>query len=459
MPSNIVIAGGGFAGLYAARALERKLPRHSAKITIVSESNFLLYSPLLPAVAGGALSPRHVTVPIREELRDAQLLLGRVESCEPDRRKLRFVSVDGEPRELPYDHLVVALGSVSRKLPIPGLAENAVGFKSILEALHLRDTLLRSLEIAETTDDPTVRAQHLTYVVAGGGYTGVEAIAELQDLATEILHLYPRCAAHGMRWLLVESGDQIMREVPADLAQFTVRELQRRGIEVLTSTRLSGVTESSVQLSTGQDVPARTVVWTAGIAPSPAVAQLGLPLDEQGRIRVDHFMQVEGHRGVWAMGDCAAVPDPAEPGQKCPSTAQHAMRQSDCLSNNIAAALGHGKQRPFAFKTLGLVVDLGRRQAVAKILGVKLRGLPAWGCARAYHLMAMPGHARRARLLLEWAVELFFRRDSAEWIPARMPRLSLAVIRDPGAVEVLLKTATAHKGDGHRVAGVSRDRA
>jgi NADH:ubiquinone reductase (H+-translocating) len=444
MAWNVVVAGGGFAGLYAVRALERKLPRHSAKITIVSESNFLLYSPLLPAVAGGALNPRHVTLPIREALKDAQLLIGRVAGCDPDRRVLEFVSVEGEAAELPYDHLVVALGSVSRNLPIPGLTEHAIGFKSILEALNLRDTLLRSLEIAETIDEPDVRAQHLTFVVAGGGYTGVEAIAELQDLAAEILHLYPRCAAQGMRWLLLEAGGQIMREVPGDLAEFTASELRRRGIEVHTGTRLEGITDTSVQLSTGEEVPARTIVWTAGIAPSPAVAQLGLPLDEHGRIKVDEFMQVEGHRDVWAIGDCAAVPDPTSPGQPCPPTAQHAMRQGNRLANNVASALGHGERRPFTFKTLGLVVDLGRRQAVAKILGVKLRGPIAWFCARTYHLMAIPGIHRRIRLLIDWTVDLFFARDSAEWIPPRLPRLTLAVLRDPGAVEVSLNTPTTH---------------
>ena len=450
MAWKVVVAGGGFGGLYAARALERKLPRHSTKITLVSESNFLLYSPLLPAVAGGSLNPRHVTVPIREELEDAQLLIGRVAHCDPHRRTLGCVSVEGETLELRYDQLIVALGSVSRNLPIPGLGEHAIGFKSILEALHLRDTLLRSLEIAETIDRPDIRAQHLTYVVAGGGYTGVEAIAELQDLAAEILHLYPRCAAQGMRWLLVEAADRIMREVPEDLADFTARELRRRGIEVLTGTRLEGVTAEGVRLSTGEEVLARTVVWTAGIAPSPAVQQLGLPLDEQGRIQVDEFMQVEGREGVWAIGDCAAVPDPANPGRPCPPTAQHAMRQGAHVAGNVAAALGHGKRRPFAFKTIGLVVDLGRRQAVARILGVKMRGFPAWFCARSYHLMAIPGIGRRMRLLLDWTVELFFRRDSAEWIPPRLPRLSLAVIRDPEAVEVSIPAATARDGEESR---------
>jgi NADH:ubiquinone reductase (H+-translocating) len=450
MAWKVVVAGGGFGGFYTVRALERKLPRHSVKITIVSESNFLLYSPLLPAVGGGALNPHHVTVPIREQLKDAQLLIGRVSDCDPERHQLGFVSVDGDALELPYDQLIVALGSVSRNLPIPGLAERAFGFKSVLEALHVRDSLLRCLELAETIDQPEVREEYLTFVIAGGGYTGVEAIAEAQDLAAEILHLYPRCAAQGMRFLLVEANPQIMREVPEDLAAFTASELRRRGIEVRTGTRLEAVTGASVRLSTGEEVPARTVVWTAGIAPSPAVRQLGLPLDKHGRIRVDEYMQVVGRDDVWAIGDCAAVPDPANPGQACPPTAQHAMRQGTRLARNVAAALGHGAGRPFTFKTLGLVVDLGRRQAVAKILGVKLRGFPAWLFARTYHLMAIPRPTRRIRLLIDWTVELFFGRNSAEWIPPRMPRLSLAVIRDPGAVEVSMKTGSDPDGEDPR---------
>jgi NADH:ubiquinone reductase (H+-translocating) len=439
MAWNVVVAGGGFAGLYAARALERVLPKHSAKITIVSESNFLLYTPLLPAVAGGTLNPRHVTVPIREELQQAQLVIGRVAGCDPERRTLQLVSVEGEAEELRYDQLVVALGSVSRNLPIPGLGEHAIGFKSILEALHLRDTLLRSLEIAESTDRPEVRAQHLTYVVVGGGYTGVEAIAELQDLAAELLHLYPRCAAQGLRWLLVEAEDRIMREVPEDLGDFTVRELRRRGIEVLMRTSLEEVTAAGVRLSNGDEVPTRMVVWTAGIAPSPAVAQLGLPLDEHGRIAVDDHMRVQGRDEVWAIGDCAAVPDPGNPGHPTPQTAQHAMRQGTRVAANVAAGLGSGSPRPFKFKTIGIVVDLGRRRAVAKILGVKLRGFPAWFCARTYHLMAIPGIGRRIRLVLDWTVEIFYPRDSAEWIPPRMPRLSLGVVRHPEAVEISMK--------------------
>jgi NADH dehydrogenase len=262
-----------------------------------------------------------------------------------------------------------------------------------------------------------------------------------QDIDATPLLKGPRCQAQGLRWLLVESGDQIMREVPADLAEFTVAELRRRGIEVLAGTRLEGVAETCVQLSTGEEVPTRTVVWTAGIAPSAAVAKLGLPLDEGGRIRVDEYLQVVGRDDVWSIGDCAAVPDPANPGAVCPPTAQHAMRQGTRVADNVAAALGHGARRPFTFKTIGLVVDLGRRRAVAKILGVKMRGFPAWFCARSYHLMAIPGIGRRIRLAVDWTVDLFYARDSAEWIPPRLPRLSLAVLDDPEAVEVSFKAA------------------
>jgi NADH:ubiquinone reductase (H+-translocating) len=447
MARNIVIAGGGFAGFYAARALARSLPRQSANITVVSESNFLLYSPLLPAVAGGALNPRHVTIPLREALDGAHLRIGRVSGWDAERRRIRFTSIERDEIELHYDQLIVALGSVSRIPPVRGLAEHGAGFKSIIEALHLRDTLLRRLEIAETEDRPERRSEHLTFVVVGGGYTGVEVIAELQDLAASILHLYPRCAAHGTRWLLVESGEQVMAEVPADLAEFTSRELTLRGIEVLTGTRLEGVTQRAAQLSDGQEIPARTVVWTAGVAPSPAIAELGLPVDRHGRVRVDECMQVDGCPDVWALGDCAAVPDPADPGRPCPPTAQHAMRQGAHVAVNVAAALSHGERRPFRFRTLGLVVDLGRRQAVAKILGFKLRGRLAWLCARGYHLMAIPGLARRVRLIIDWNVDLFFRRDTAEWIPPRLPRLSLATMREPDAIEISIRSAPARAGE------------
>jgi NADH dehydrogenase len=250
-----------------------------------------------------------------------------------------------------------------------------------------------------------------------------------------------------MRWVLVESGTQLIREVPEDLGEFTARELRGRGIEVLTGTRLEEVTEDSVRLSNGEELPARTVIWTAGIAPSPAVADLGLPLDDGGRVRVDEFMQVEGRRDVWAIGDCAAVPDPGNRGRPCPPTAQHAVRQGMLLAGNIAAELGHGKRKPFRFKTMGLVVDLGRHQAVAKILGVKMRGPLAWFCARAYHLLAVPGRSRRIRLAIEWAIEPFFRRDSAEWIPPSLPRITLAVMRAPHTVEVAMKAGAYHDGE------------
>ena len=312
---QVVIAGGGFGGFYAARALERRLPPQSARVTLVNESNFLLYTPLLPGAAGATLDPRHVVVPLRAGLHRTDLLIGRVQSGDPQASTLAVRRIDGEELELPYDHLIVALGSVSRTLPVPGLAEHAIGLKSLADAVALRNQVLRCFDIAETLEDPQRRAEYLTFVFIGAGYAGVEGLAELQDFAAQAIGLYPRCAAQGMRWVLVEARERIMQEVPESLSRFAEAELRGRGIEVLTSTTLLEVRADCAQLSRGEPIPARTVVWTAGVRPSPAVARLGLPLDAGGRIPVDRTMRAFG-LPVWAIGDCAAVPDPARPASR-----------------------------------------------------------------------------------------------------------------------------------------------
>jgi NADH dehydrogenase len=414
MAWNVVIAGGGFGGLYAARTLERVLPRHSARITLVNDVNFMLYTPLLPGAAAGTLEPRHVVVPLREELSLTDLRLGRVTGADPDRRTLSVDTIEGHVEELPYDQLIVALGSVSRTLPIPGLAEHAIGFKTLSEAIALRNRVLSALEMAETLDDPQERAAYLTYVFVGGGYAGVEGLAELQDFAADVLDLYPRCRVQGTRFLLVEARNRVMNEISADLAAFAVRELEGRGIEFRTGTTVEEVTDASIRLSGGESIPTRTVAWTAGVKPHPVVARLGLPLDDSGRIRVDRFMGVEGRPGVWAIGDAAAVPDPARRGSASPPTAQHALRQGRRVAGNVAAALGSGRRRPFRYRTLGVFVDLGRHQAVASTIGIRWRGFPAWFLARTYHMAAMPGAKRRLRLIVDWTVDLLFPRDASE---------------------------------------------
>ena len=415
MAFDVVIAGGGFGGLYAARRLERRLPRHSARIRVVSDVNFLLYTPLLPGAAAGTLEPRHVVVPIREELEWADLYLSRLTGADPGLNEVYVRTLDERDETLRYDQLLIAIGSVSRVLPVPGLAEHALGFKSLADAIALRNHALLNLEIAESLPDDQSRREYLTFVFVGAGYAGVEGIAELQDYVNATLDDYPRCRVAGTRWIIVEALDRIMPEIPESLAAFASRELRARGIELRTGTRLESMNEQSAVLSTGERVPTRTVCWTAGVKPPAVVRQLGLPLTDLGRIDVDETMRVRGHDNVWAIGDSAAVPDPAKRRRApSPPTAQHAIRQGRVVGDNIASRLSGGRPRAFRYRTLGVFVDLGQHKAVATMMGIRLRGFPAWFAARTYHLAMMPGMARRVRLGIDWAVGLAFGRASAE---------------------------------------------
>jgi NADH dehydrogenase len=412
---RVVIAGGGFGGLYAARKLERLLPAHSAQVTLVADANFLLYTPLLPGAASGTLEPRHVVVPLREELDSTDIRLGRVTGADPATRRLDYATPDGRAESLEYDQLVVALGSVSRVLPVAGLREYGMGFKTIAEAIALRNRALGHLEIAESLATSEQREPWLTFVFVGAGYAGLEGIAELQDYVADVIDRYPRCRLDGTRWILVEAGERIMPEIDPGLAEFAARELRGRGIDIRTRTTLESMTEATATLSAGEEIPCRTVVWTAGVRPAPVIAKLGLPLDDNGRIVTDEYMRVRGVEGVWAIGDAAAVPDPAAGGKRpSPPTAQHALRQGRLVGSNVAAALGHGHLRKFTYKTLGVFVDMGRHQAVAEMLRVRIRGFPAWFAARTYHLALMPGTTRRLRLMADWTVALFFSRGAPE---------------------------------------------
>jgi NADH dehydrogenase len=415
MAWNIAIAGGGFGGFYAAQRLERLLPAGSARVTLVSDVNFLLYTPLLPGAASGTLEPRHVVVPLREELDSTDIRLGHVTGADTARNELQYTAIDGREQTISYDHLIVAIGSVSRVLPLPGLAEHALGFKTISEAIALRNRALFNLEIAESLDNAEDRKPYLTFVFVGAGYAGVEGIAELQDLVAEVSERYPRVRLDGSRWILVEAEDRIMPEIPPKLAEFTTSELRARGIEVRTNTRVNSLEHDAVELSDGERVPTRTVCWTAGVKPPAVVKNLGLPLNRQGRIETDSYLRVPGFDNVWAVGDAAAVPDPAQKYKgPSPPTAQHSLRQGKVAAHNVAAALGKGKMRKFRYKTLGVFVDLGRNEAVAVMMGVRLTGFPAWFAARTYHLASMPGIGRRARLMVDWTVGLLFGRSSSE---------------------------------------------
>jgi len=414
MAWNVVIAGGGFGGLYAAMRLERKLPRESARVTLVSDENFLLYTPLLPGAAAGSLEPRHVVVPLREELHSTHIRLARVVGADPDLSEVYIETAEGRTDTLDYDQLVVALGSVSRVLPIPGLAEHGIGFKTLSEAAALRNRAIQHLETAEGIEDPDERREWLTFVFVGGGYAGLEGIAELQDYVADMIDRYPRCRLDGTRWILVEAGDRVMQEIPAGLARFATEQLRARGLEIRTRTRVDEVTQRSVRLTDGEEVPTRCLCWTAGVKPPRVVHELGLPLTGDERIATDDQLRVRGRENVWAIGDVAAVPDPAKKdGSPCPPTAQHALRQGRLAGDNVAATLAGRRVRPFRYRTKGVFVDMGQHKAVATMLGVPLRGLPAWFAARTYHLVAMPGIARRLRLMTDWTVGLFFGRASA----------------------------------------------
>ena len=382
-------------------------------ITLINNVNFMLYAPLLPGAAAGTLDPRHIVVPLREHLRRTSLRLGWVTGGDPARSTLQVEMISGAREELHYDHLVVALGSIARVVAIPGLVEHAIGFKTIADAIALRNRIVRHFEMAESLDDAEARLQYLSFVFVGGGYAGLEGIAELADFARDALRRYPRCREVGTRFTLVDIAERIMPEIQPELAEFTIALLQRRGIEFRLGTAVTEVRDDSVTLATGETLPCRTVCWTAGVRASPVASRLGLPLDG-GRIVCDELMRVEGFRNVWALGDIAAVPDPARPGSPCPPTAQHAIRQGTLMARNLAAVMDGKQPKPFKFKTLGSFADLGRHRAVANIMGVRIKGFLAWAICRFYHLAWMPGLDRKSRLIADWSVELLFPRDIAE---------------------------------------------
>jgi NADH:ubiquinone reductase (H+-translocating) len=411
---NVVIAGGGFGGFFAARHLERCMPAHSTRITLVNDVNFLLYTPFLPEAAAGTLEPRHVVTPLRDVLKETHLRLGVITARDGARRTVTMRGEEGAEYELAYDQLVVAFGSVSRVLPIPGLEDHAVGFKTLADAIWLRNHVIECLELADATDDADAREELLGFVFVGGGYAGLEALAELQDFAAEAMKFYPRARLHGMRWVLLEATGRVLPEIDAELAERAMRELQARGIDIRLGTTLEQATAKSARLSTGETIPTRTLVWTAGVVPHPSNKLLDLPLDERGRIVVDEYLRVQGEEAVWALGDGAAVPDPAHPGRPCPPTGQHAIRQGKTVGRNVAAALGSGSFEPFEYRSLGQFVNLGRYQAVASVAGAKLHGFPAWWLARTYHMSQIPGFMRKVRAVADWTIGLPFRRDIAE---------------------------------------------
>jgi NADH:ubiquinone reductase (H+-translocating) len=397
-----LVCGGGFAGGYVARLLGKR------GATIVSPENFMLYTPMLPEAASGTLEPRHVVVPLRMMCPHAEFVLGRAVAHDADRRRVQ-VQTEEELFWIGYRDLVVALGAVSRALPIPGLAEHALGFKTLADAIQLRNHVLRRLEAAAATPNEAHRRRELSFVFVGAGYAGVEALAELADLVRDALRYYPSIRHVEQRWILVDAAAKILPEIPTRLGDYAAKLLQRRGVEIRVNTRLEAIEPHAARLSDGDRILTSTVVWTTGARASPANERLGLPVDDRGRIRVTPTLGVEGFERIWALGDGAAVPNEATPGQFDPPTSQHALRQARRLAKNIA-----GEPRPYRYRMLGQVATLGRYKGIADVLGVRLRGFPGWWVTRTYHLYQLPLFSRKLRVVVDWTTALFFRRDVAE---------------------------------------------
>ncbi|MET7382210.1 NAD(P)/FAD-dependent oxidoreductase [Streptomyces sp. NPDC005526] len=419
--ARILVVGGGYVGMYTALRLQQRmkheLRRGEVDITVVTPDPYMTYQPFLPEAAAGAISPRHVVVPLRRVLGQCHLVVGEVTSIDHAHRTATLSTLATEEgaaaEKLTYDELVLAPGSVSRTLPIPGLVDYGIGFKTVEEAIGLRNHVLEQMDIASSTRDPAVRDAALTFVFVGGGYAGVEALGELEDMARYAARYYHNVKPGDMKWILVEASDRILPEVGEEMGRYTVSELRRRNIQVLLETRLESCADRVAVLSDGQRFPTRTVVWTAGVKPHPLLAATDLPRNGRGRLKCTAELRIDGVEHAWAAGDAAAVPDVTaeDPGRTTAPNAQHAVRQAKLLADNIAHTLRGEPLERYAHSYAGSVASLGLHKGVAQVYGRKLKGYPAWFMHRAYHLSRVPTFNRKARVLAEWTLAGLFKRE------------------------------------------------
>jgi len=406
--TRVVILGGGFGAVATARRLEHLVRgRPDVEIVLISRDNFLFVTPLLFEVFSGALEPRSCSIPIREALRSTRFIEADVQSVDLARRTVRWVG-PGSNGELVYDQLVLALGTTPNRTMIPG-SEHAFTFKTLADALLLRNHVIEQFERADVETDARRQAELLSFVIIGGGLVGAELLGELTEFVDGIVSRYPNVNRGAVRFLLLEAGDRIMPEVDPTLATYSARELTGRcGVELRLNARVSAIERYGVRLP-DETIAAGTVVLTAGMIPNPLIASLPVLKDRVGRIVVEPTMHCQGRPGVWALGDCAAVPGPD--GKSYPSLAQHALREGRVLADNIAAALDGGPPRPFVYRTLGMMGSLGHGKGFAQFLKIRLGGFPAWFTRHTYYLLQMPGWNRRLRLVTDWLYALLFRPD------------------------------------------------
>jgi NADH dehydrogenase len=422
--NRIVIVGGGYVGMYAALKVQRKLSAGRGEIIVVDPQPNMTYQPFLPEAAAGSVEPRHVVVPLRRVLRKCRVITAAVTKIDHERRSVTVEPFMGEAYQLKYDLLVVCPGSIARTLPVPGLAEVGIGFRTIGEAIYLRNHVLSRLDFASSTQDTAARTRALTFVFVGGGYAGIEALAELEDMARYACRYYDGISAGEMRWVLVEAANRILPEVSVSLGAYTLDRLSERNIDVRLNTRLQSAVGGRMELSDGESFEAGTLVWTAGVKAHPLLAASGLPVDSRGRLTCRANLSVVGAEGVFSAGDCAAVPDLTkdEPGALCGPSAQHAVRQARVLADNLLATTKGRPLKDYKHAYAGSVASLGLYRGVAEIYGIRLRGLPAWFMHRTYHVSRVPTFNRKVRVIADWTAALFFRREVVSLGQLQMPR-------------------------------------
>lgn len=414
---RILVLGGGYAGLYAALRLRKSLGRRDAAIVVVDPRSYMTYQPFLPEAAAGSIEPRHVVAPHRRELRGTTCITGAVTAIRHDLRAVEVTPVEGESYWVRYDHLVVSLGAVARTLPIPGLVDVGMGFKQVEEAFALRNQVLGMLDAAASTWDRELRKRMLTFTFVGGGFAGIEALGEIEDMCRDACRDFDSIDREDLRFVLVEGTHRILPELGEELGGYALEQLRGRGVEVNLGTFLDSCVDGHVELSSGEEYDCDTIVWTAGVKANPIMRRSDLPLDDAGRIRCNANLQVVNDdgdvvEGVWAAGDCAAVPDLARgDGALCTPTAQHAVRQAKHLADNLLRQLRGEEPLPYVHANLGTVASLGLGKGVAQVFGIKLRGPIAWFMHRTYHLWAMPTLNRKVRIVLDWTTALLFRRE------------------------------------------------